>query len=208
MDSSVWNNWVRPLSDNFRFQPSKSRRSDFPAWLCVRRIRITRLPCEFPSEANERSADAIDCIYDTFAVVSEEKRLVHRYRILWRRDWRSDLVYSACCAKRYRSLINKAIERLIAKWGLAWVYRFLGLSIIVVGGVSHPTIFVCADKKASAMTLKPGVSLGRPSEGSMAHSTSREKGLIKSSRFIRILFACFIASYPFLIPPYVSTDWL
>jgi len=54
MDSSVWNNWVRPLSDTFRFQPPKSRRSDFPAWLCVRRIRITRLPCEFPSEANKR----------------------------------------------------------------------------------------------------------------------------------------------------------
>lgn len=60
-----------------------------------------------------------------------------------------------------------------------------------------------ADKQASAIALKPGVSLDRPA--STANSTARpEKGLIRSSRFIRVLVSCFIASYPFLIPPYVS----
>ena len=32
-------------------------------------------------------------------------------------------------------LTIKAIERLIAQWGLAWTFRFLGAMSLVVGGV-------------------------------------------------------------------------
>jgi hypothetical protein len=50
------------------------------------------------------------------------------------------------------------------------------------------------------MVLKPGYIAPKP----VTSSLTREKGMFKSSRYIRLLVSCFVASYPFFIPPYVS----
>ena len=57
-----------------------------------------------------------------------------------------------------------------------------------------------SDDQPAALVLKPGYIAPRPNATSMGG----EKGLFKSSRYIRLLVACFVASYPFFIPPYVS----
>lgn len=60
------------------------------------------------------------------------------------------------------------------------------------------------------LTRQPAVYLLRPGyiapRSDVSHA-SREKGIFKSSRYIRLLVACCVASYPFFIPPYVSSPF-
>ncbi|KAJ9123358.1 hypothetical protein QFC22_001557 [Naganishia vaughanmartiniae] len=94
-----------------------------------------------------------------------------------------------------------AIEKMIASWGLPWTFRFVGLCVLILG-------------VPAALTLRPGYT--RPSSTSATTnprdtestivSEAPEKSIFRSSKYIRISLAWLIASYPFLIPPYVSTE--
>ncbi|KAJ9107351.1 hypothetical protein QFC21_000801 [Naganishia friedmannii] len=95
-----------------------------------------------------------------------------------------------------------AIEKMIASWGLPWSFRFVGLSVLVLG-------------VPAALTLRPGYT--RPSApATVSHSQdpestpvseAPEKSIFRSSKYTRILFAWLIASYPFLIPPYFISQY-
>jgi hypothetical protein len=61
------------------------------------------------------------------------------------------------------------------------------------------SLLIIMSTQPAASLLKPGYSPPRP-----VIAESIEKGILKSSRFLRLLAACFIASFPFLIPPFVS----
>ena len=74
---------------------------------------------------------------------------------------------------------------------------------VVLGIVRDSLIYRdCADGQPAALVLKPGYIALRPTTTSLG----TEKGMFKSSRYIRLLVACFVASYPFFIPPYVSIN--
>jgi hypothetical protein len=109
---------------------------------------------------------------------------------------------------------------MIASWGLPWSLRFVGLSVLILGVVSscfstrilHSTDSSPLAEKPAALTLRPGYtrpsSAANPSNSRDPESTliseAPEKSIFRSSKYTRILFAWLIASYPFLIPPYVS----
>jgi hypothetical protein len=54
--------------------------------------------------------------------------------------------------------------------------------------------------KPASLLLRPGYLARR----STLPTAVAEKGMFRSSRYMRIMVACFVASYPFFIPPYVS----
>lgn len=53
----------------------------------------------------------------------------------------------------------------------------------------------------AAMILKPGVVRLRPQ---VEATETQERSIYRSPNFIRLLGACFIVSYPFFIPAFVS----
>lgn len=90
---------------------------------------------------------------------------------------------------------------------------FLALSFLVFGIVS--TAFLrpfyiqfmvsCLVEKPAALILKEGVVRPRRQAG----AAEKEQSIYRSSMFIRLVIACFVVSYPFFIPAFVSPcrDW-
>lgn len=53
----------------------------------------------------------------------------------------------------------------------------------------------------AALILRPGVVRSRPQ---VETTETQERSIYRSPNFIRLLGACFIVSYPFFIPAFVS----
>lgn len=147
-----------------------------------------------------------------------------------RRGWRRGLVGRECLLETYvehRTFAEifihdiQAIEKMIASWGLPWTYRFVGLATLILGVVRHlkrsgglsPLTFCpTLSFQPAAYVLRPGYS--RPSRSTTTDASRDsettavtevpEKSIFRSSKYTRILVAWLVASYPFLIPPYVS----
>lgn len=96
------------------------------------------------------------------------------------------------------------MQKLITLWGLPWTLRFMALSVLLLGlvRIRHIMARMQADRtKPASLLLRPGYLARR----STLPTAVAEKGMFRSSRYMRIMVACFVASYPFFIPPYVST---
>jgi hypothetical protein len=127
--------------------------------------------------------------------------------------WRGRLVSgkSTRYALQTLSLIRlqiQIIQKLIDRFGLPWAYRFMALSFMVFGIVRLlqllPLMFALTTyifAQPAALVLKQGVRPRPPSEGAQ---TTKEPSIYRSANFIRLLLACFIVSYPFFIPAFVS----
>jgi hypothetical protein len=120
------------------------------------------------------------------------------------------IIVTSITAYTNRHDVSQAIQRLIDKWALPWTYRFLGFMCLLFGTVSlsprstmispsKPDIYY--ETQPAALLMKEGYLAKRSRRGSV---TEVERSMFQSSRFIRILIACFVASYPFFIPPFVS----
>jgi hypothetical protein len=71
------------------------------------------------------------------------------------------------------------------------------LHIPVLRSASYSFVYM----QPAVWILRPGYTASKP-----AHSANGrvERSILKQSMFIRVLLACFIVSYPFFIPPFVS----
>ncbi|GFZ49201.1 hypothetical protein JCM24511_06951 [Saitozyma sp. JCM 24511] len=108
---------------------------------------------------------------------------------------------ASCGAGLGGAVWSLLMQKLITLWGLPWTLRFMALSVLLLGLVRIQRIMAgkqADDTKPTSLLLRPGYLARR----STLPTAVAEKGMFRSSRYMRIMVACFVASYPFFIPPY------